>query len=339
MPENPLPIPPPPGSAPKGAVKLAPLSGTPVKSETLKITLPPRSDSGMKAPAPLMAKPSLPTAPLPSPSVAPAVPTPVAPPLPPKIPAPGNLADQPTIPIPRPPPLAPAAPKPSAAAADEFERTIKIGAPGSPQVAPSPLAPPKLQTKSIPVIAPKPLASAPVPKAITEAIPMGAMPPRPNPKSVAPASIAAPKINNANSDTKSINLATGGLPNPGISAQGPASIPPKVAVPGTAPRSGAAPLPPKPVALGGKPALTSSGVAAPLPSGPASVSAKPAPTGAKPPASTPSVAAPVKVAVAQEVDESEELSMLLTVLAVVAAILALGVSGYLYWAMSNNVVG
>ena len=39
MPENSLPVPPPPsGSNPKVAVKLAPLAGTPVKSETLKIT-------------------------------------------------------------------------------------------------------------------------------------------------------------------------------------------------------------------------------------------------------------------------------------------------------------
>ena len=339
MPENPLPVPPPIGGAPKIVVKLAPMTGTAVKSETLRITLPPRSDSGMKSPAPLNIKPLPPTVPLA-----------------PKAPAVSGLANAPTVPLPK-LPLAPAAPA-AGPEQEEVQKTLKIGiAPSHPTPPPTAsLIPPKLQTAQIPVIAPKPLPSAPIPKAITEAIPLGGMPPRPAPKPVssplppkpmAPPSVAvkpeSPKLSDLSTDTKAINLATpqAVLPTPGMTPQGPASIPPKVAVPGTAPRPSPAPLPPKPAALGAK--ATPAGKTPPSASGaPLSTSGGPAlampkSVSSEKPAVTSPSPAPLKAVVSQDREEAEEPSLLTSILAVFAALLATGVAVYLFLAMSKYV--
>ncbi|MES2310225.1 MAG: hypothetical protein V4507_15330, partial [Verrucomicrobiota bacterium] len=238
-------------------------------------------------------------------------------------------------------PLPPSA-TPASASSDDFEKTIKL----SSVPAPAPLATPKVQgpgsAPSMPVIPPKPVVSAPIPKAITEAIPLNSIPPRPTPKPAAPSAPAAPKINTPTPDTKAVSLAS--LPTPGMSAQGPASIPPKVAVPGTAPKPMApgAPKATVPVA----PVVPPSSAAKPAPaaikpatpsavSGPASASIPPKSVSSTPASKPSEKSTPAPAAV--EVDDDEP-SMAVNILAITAAVLALGVAGYLFYAMSNNVV-
>lgn len=319
------------------AVKLTPPPGTPVKTETLKITLPPRSETAAKAPAPLIAKPPAPVSPVATVPKPPATPSAVPPPKP---------------------------PQPSPAASEAFEKTIKLGS--IPGLSPLPL--PKSQVVSpAPAIAPKPLVGAPVPQAITEAIPVapGVVPP-PKPSAV-PAPVKAP------TDTRSLKQASVPVPPAGMTPQGPTSIPPKVAVPGTAPKpvAPAAPSAPKPPGAPSAPASPAALVPKPVapgapkpsgapspsvvkPSGPASIASGSKPSPSIPKHSTSSsgpesVSAPLKSGVtpaksatpapmAAVVTEDEEPSQVWTILAILAAVLTLAVAGYLFYAWQNNVI-